>query len=228
VVWGTIAAPGERDEFVISCVKGEKLSISISARDLASQLDPLIQLLDQAGSVLQTADDEDKDLDPSITFDPPADGLYRVVIGDRFTHGGERYTYAVEVQSAAPAADLSVEKDALIIAAGETLDVPVTLSGVTATADVTVTMEGLPDGFTVSFAPPEKPAEQEGRRRRRNRGNDGPKGTLKIQAPAGTAFNGPVTIVGTLPDGQRVVATANLPGLSFSTRHLWLTATLKE
>ena len=39
----------------------------------ADRSDPLVQVLDQAGSVLQAADDEDKDLDPMITFDPPAD-----------------------------------------------------------------------------------------------------------------------------------------------------------
>jgi hypothetical protein len=228
VVWGTISTPGEQDEFTISAVKAEKLSIRISARSFASQLDPLVQLLDQAGSVLLTADDEDKDLDPDVTFDPPADGQYRIVVRDRFAHGGERYTYAVEVRPATPMAGLETEKDAFTVAAGETLEIPVIVSGVGDAAELAVGMEGVPEGFSVSYSPPEKPVEQEGRRRRRNRGNDGPKGTLKLQAAAGTAFSGPVTIVGTLPDGQRIVATAALPGLPFSTRRLWLTATVKE
>jgi hypothetical protein len=228
VIWGTISTVGERDEFVIAGVKGEKLSISISARSFASQLDPLVQVLDQAGSVLQTADDEDKDLDPDVTFDPPADGLYRIVVRDRFAHGGERYVYAAEIGPASPMPELGVEKDAFAVAAGETLEIPVTLSGVSSVAELAVTMEGLPEGFSVSYTPPEKPAEQPGQRRRRNRDNDGPKGMLKIQTPAGTAFSGPVTIVGTLPDGERLVATAALPGLPFSSRHLWLTATQKE
>jgi hypothetical protein len=227
VIWGTIATPGEQDEFIVSAVKGEKLSIRVNARSFASQLDPYIQVLDAAGSVLQTGDDEDEDLDPDVTFDPPADGTYRVIVRDRFAHGGERFNYAVEVQPATPAVELSVEKDALSVASGETLEIPVNVRGLS-TADMAVTVEGLPEGFSVSYTPPEKPAEQEGRRRRRNRGNDGPKGTLKVQAPSGTAFNGPVAIVGTQPDGQQIVATAPLPVLPFLTRHLWLTATVKE
>lgn len=228
VIWGTIAAAAEQDVIAIPCVKGAKVSISVCAREIASPLDPLIQILDPAGSVLQTTDDEGPDLDPAVTFEPPADGTYRIVIRDRFAHGGERYVYAAEIGPATPAPQLGVEKDAYVVAAGETLEIPVTLSGLTAVADLAVTMEGLPEGFSVSYAPPEQPAAEEGRRRRRNRGNDGPKGTLKIQSPAGTAFSGPVTIVGALPDGQRFVATATLPGMTLSTRSLWLTAAVKE
>jgi hypothetical protein len=74
------------------------------------------------------------------------------------------------------------------------------------------------------------PAEGERRgRRRRGRAGDGEKTTLKLEAAEGTAFSGPVRIVGTVEGENPLARTASAPTVAAGlvTRALWLTVSGK-
>jgi hypothetical protein len=228
-VTGHIASAGEVDTFRFQGTKGQSLRIAVIARALDSPLDPVLKILDADGKVLKEEDDAGRDaFDPATTFEVPADGAYQVQVTDRFGHGGERYFYLLDIGETRPDVSLSVEKDAWVLKPGTALEIPVTVarSG-TLPGPLEISVEGLPEGVTVTVGEmTAAPAEGERRgRRRRGRAGDGEKTTLKLEAAEGTVFCGPVRIVGTVEGESPLVRTASAPTVAAGlvTRDLWLT-----
>jgi hypothetical protein len=228
-VTGHIAAAGEVDAYHIQGTKGQSLRIAVAARGLDSPLDPVLKVLDADGKVLKEEDDIGRDeFDAATTFEVPADGAYQVQVADRFSHGGERYFYLLTIGEVRPDVALSVEKDAWVLKPGTPLELPVTVvrSG-TLPGPPEISIEGLPEGVTLTVGEmTEKPPEGERRgRRRRGRASEGEKTTLKLEAAEGTVFSGPVRIVGTVEGESPLVRTATAPtaAAGLRTRDLWIT-----
>src|SRR5205085_926694 len=86
-----------------------------------------------------------------------AAGVARAVPGgaarDRYGDGGPRHAYRLRLTPAAPDFALTLAADRLTLAAGKSLDVPVTVQRLNGFAgDVELSVEGLPPG--VQAAPP--------------------------------------------------------------------------
>lgn len=78
VVNGRLEKPGDVDTFAISLKKGQTLVASLEAhRTLRSPMDGVLQVLSDAGFVLEQNDDY-HGLDPQIAFVAPRDGTYLV------------------------------------------------------------------------------------------------------------------------------------------------------
>src|SRR5262249_59782379 len=88
---------------------GERLRVSVRAAAAGSLLDGLLTVRDAAGKKLARADDVDGSRDPSLEFDPPADGDYLAEVTDVNGAGGLEYVYMLRVEPvAAPRPDFSV------------------------------------------------------------------------------------------------------------------------
>ena len=225
-VWGTIAAPGDEGLIAFSAGQGDRITLSAAARRFASLLDPLIEIADASGKVLQTADDAGGNFDPELTFEVPAAGEYQVRIRDRFAHGGPRYVYPLRIEPESDVPVIRLEQDAFSVKAGASLEIPVTINGSLGEGEAGVAIEGLPAGYTVTFTAAAA-ENREGGRRRNRRDSSNNKSTIKIEAPADSGYAGPISIVFTPPgeSSSPQTAEASLPGLSLTTRHLWLTTT---
>jgi len=78
VVNGRITPAGDVDVFAVTLTRGQTLVASLEAHEtLASPCDAVLQVVSPRGIVLAENDDE-RGLDPQLTFTAPADGVYLV------------------------------------------------------------------------------------------------------------------------------------------------------
>jgi len=228
-VTGHITADAEVDSYRFRATKGQSLRIAVTARGFDSPLDAVLRILDADGKVLKEEDDTGRDnFDPATTLDVPADGVYTAQVTDRFGHGGERYFYLMSIGPVQPDVVLSVEKDAWVLKPGTPLEIPVTVARTgTLPGELEISVDGLPEGITMTVGETAaKPPEGERRGRRGRRGaSAGEKTTLKLEAAEGTVFSGPLKIVGTVDGETTWLRTATAPTVSagLKTRDLWLT-----
>jgi hypothetical protein len=228
-VTGTIGSADEIDACQFDAVKGTSLKVQVAARSVDSPLDPVLRIRDANEKVLRDVDDASREaFDPETTFEVPEDGTYRVEVLDRYGHGGPRHFYVLSVSEERPDFAVTVEKDRLDVQAGKTLDVPVTVvPRGKFDGDVSLTVEGLPDGVTVAgMTAGEAPQEGQSRRGRRgSRREPGKAIQLKLEAAADIAFGGPIRIIGTTEDERPLRRTATAPAIGVASRssQIWLT-----
>lgn len=116
IVNGRIGRPGDQDVFAFNGKAGDEVVAEVVARRLQSPLDSLLALTDSAGQVLAWNDDlERKDgqlrtdmdavthhADSYLRFKLPADGVYRVQVGDAQQGGGAEYAYRLRLGAPRP------------------------------------------------------------------------------------------------------------------------------
>jgi Bacterial pre-peptidase C-terminal domain len=109
-IYGGKANPkGELDLWRFAAKKGQKLRLSIRARAAGSLLDALLTVRDSGGKKLAHADDSETSRDPSLEFDPPADGDYLAEVTDLNGEGGLGYVYMLRIEPVpAPHPDFSL------------------------------------------------------------------------------------------------------------------------
>ena len=210
---GRIDPPGERDVFRINLKKGEKHVFSLESRSLGLPLDAVLQVLDSDGKTLAETDDVGKSRDPELTFTPPADGKYRVVVRDLNGRGGRHYAYLLRALVPEPDFTLSLSADKFDVVSGKKTDIVVNIArrnGFTDTIDVIA--EGLAKGAVATNA------------RSRQSDASAKAVTLEIRA-AGRSDSGPIRIVGRSADGKQRprIARVPIPGFEAKTDRPWLT-----
>ncbi|MDB5390237.1 MAG: hypothetical protein JWM11_5883 [Planctomycetaceae bacterium] len=151
---GRIQRPGEADQWAFQAKKGEELDFDLRAARLGSPLDSMLQILGPDQKVLAENDDSgNAQSDSRVRFQVPADGVYRVRITDRLEdRGGPRFAYRLRVTTTAqPDYQLIVNSDAVTLERGKPTPLKVTVDrGPGVTEDVTLQIEGLPAGVTVT------------------------------------------------------------------------------
>ena len=105
---GRILHPGEADVWQVTAHKGEKFLLDLRAGRLGSLLDSVLTILDSSGKRLATCDDmAPGQTDSRLTWNVPADGMYRIRVEDRLpSRGGPQYAYRLDVERAAAVARL--------------------------------------------------------------------------------------------------------------------------
>lgn len=102
---GRLEKRGDVDVFTVSLTKGQTLVASVAAHEtLGSPMDAVLQIISPRGTVLAQSDDE-RGLDPLLTFAAPADGAYRVRVfafpaapdASISLAGGEAFVYRLTV-----------------------------------------------------------------------------------------------------------------------------------
>lgn len=213
-VTGQIAQPRDVDAYQFTAKKGQRVRFEVIARDTGSPLDPVLRLYDSTGKILKEADDDGKQsADPDIEFTAPVDGDYRVSISDRFLHHGDRFVYLLSITEPQPDYSMSVAADAFAIKPDKELEIPVTISRSGFAEPIRVHVIGLPVGITADPVTSEPT------------GDSSKSVKLKLKSD-GTAFSGPIQIVGqpaTSSSTERI-ATVSLKAFQADSSHLWLTA----
>jgi hypothetical protein len=103
-IYGGKANPrGEVDLWRFAAKKGEKLRLSIRARAAGSLLDGLLTVRDSTGKKLARADDTETSRDPTLEFDPPADGEYLAEVADLNGDGAPGCVYMLRIEPVAAA-----------------------------------------------------------------------------------------------------------------------------
>ena len=214
-VTGCLQSRRQTDEFRVPLTKGQQVVISVESRSLDVTLDPVMKLSDPTGTAIAEVDDSGPSRDSAITHTAAHDGEYRLAISDRFRQGGDRCWYLLTVRSDQPDFELSAATDSVTVPAdkpGE-LTVKVQRRGtpVEAVGPITIQTVGLPDGIS---APPvvSEPT--------------GPTATeIKLTfTSSGTAFSGPIRIVGKASQPNEIERSARTPaklGIAFET--IWMT-----
>jgi hypothetical protein len=221
-VSGRIEPARDRDAYQFAARKGESWSIRVESRSLGQPLDPTLRVLDASNKVLAEMDDpgggrrRSTGRDPELTFSVPADGQYRIIVGDVNDEGSFRHAYRLTVSK--PDADFRVTlaADRFALKPGTPLKIPVTVERDNGfDRPIEVNAAGLPDGVSaagVTSAPT---------------GSSAKSVTLELTSTGGP-WSGPIGIVGRVAGGGDLLprsktATATLAGPNSATDRIWLT-----
>ena len=98
---GVVAKPGETDYFKFTAKKGQVFDARCYARQLGSQLDPILYLGNAAGATI-TGNDDSGGPDSYFRFTVPADGDYTLWVHDHLKKGGADYFYRIELTTVQP------------------------------------------------------------------------------------------------------------------------------
>lgn len=216
-ITGHVESSGEVDEFAFRATKGEKLSITVESRALGFPLDAAIDVVDEEGKSLKSADDEKRgEFDPVLAFDAPADGTYRVRVRDVYDQFGPRHAYRLSIVRREPDFELSIAADRFTLATNESVTIPVAVERRNGFAEaITVRVEGLPEGVTCELVESD-PADKDTKA----------KVELKLVATADATASRPIRILGRDEGDRFRVATAPIGSVAEKqTEHSWLTVT---
>lgn len=226
---GHIDQPRDVDAFVFPAKKGEPLLIRVDSRALGLPLDPVLIVADAAGKVITRIDDTQNNRDAETTFNPPADGEYRVAVTDLHRRGGMRFAYRLSIARPQPDFALTLAADAFIATPGKPLEIPVTVERRNAFDDeIELSVIGLPEGATIATerggaAPADN---SKGRKSRRGGGGNSGGTTLKLTLNGFTGPHaGPIHIVGKTKEepARSRTASVTVPGSTATSEDLWLT-----
>jgi hypothetical protein len=152
-IGGHIDPQGDVDAFRFTSAAGQSWLFRVDARGIGSPLDPVLRILDAAGTELARVDDVEASADAELAFNAPAEGEFRVMVSDLYGRGGWRYFY--QLTAAAPQADfaLSLAAESFTIGPGTPLEIPVTIARRHGFAEeIEVIIEGLPEAVSVAPA----------------------------------------------------------------------------
>mgnify|MGYP002624616147 CR=1 FL=1 len=193
-VTGALAAARTEQAWLITGVKGKKLRVSVATNAIASQLDAVLRVFDVNEKKLLDVDDAAKDEFEIVTeFNPPADGEYTIVIGDRFWHGGVDYVYTLSIAESGPDFALTVPGDAFVVRPDKALEISVSIDrrfGLS--TPIGVSVEGLPEGVTAEAATSEP------------KGDSSKSVKLKLTSTRDAEWIGPIRIVGRTGEGDEL------------------------
>ena len=149
---GIIGAEGDVDFFAFDGKVNEEYDVRVWARELGSPLDSVVHLYRPNLEAISSADDS-VGLDGAFSVKLPEDGRYTLSVRDQLARGGETFAYRVEVTPKSPGMRMGlVENRPVSITVPQDnqsfLLVSASRSGFD--SDVTVTLEGLPDGLTAT------------------------------------------------------------------------------
>ena len=101
-VSGRIEKPRDVDVFRFEARKGESLTFQLESRALGYPLDAVLAITDATGKQLARVDDLPGTRDASLTFTPPTDGSYCVVVSDLNRQGSPRHVYRLRARARSP------------------------------------------------------------------------------------------------------------------------------
>lgn len=143
-VSGAFLQKGDRDHFLFTAKKGEKVQLDVATHDLHSPADVYMVVQDAKGKQLLAGDPTKGQ---SLTFTPPADGDYVIVLEHLHYWYGPAQTYYLSINSDEPGFSLALKKDAYAAPSGGAAYVPVQVTRRNYTGPIALKAVGL-DGIS--------------------------------------------------------------------------------
>ena len=152
VINGRIQSPGDVDVWSLRLAKQQTIKLEARHGRLGSPLLALLVICDETGKDLTRADASSSPAEDVVaSFTAPADGIYSLFVGDRFSsRGSPAFAYRIAIDQAKPDFELhAAESVAVDIAGEQKLDVLIRRQG-DFKAPITLRVEGLPTGVTAA------------------------------------------------------------------------------
>ena len=211
-VTGRLATPTQ--SVVLLGKKGQPLTFQVQSRSLGLAVNPVVRVVDVGNKQLARAEPAAVGGDTTLSFTPPADGTYTVVVSDLYGGSGPRHAFLLRVLTPEPDYDLTVAADRFAAPPGKPLDVPVKVARRNGFAKpVEVVAEELPVGVTCVAKPPEGKAD--------------PNTVVVALSGEKAGVGGAFRLVGRVKDEPGLTRTARAPLAEFdtTTADLWVTVT---
>jgi hypothetical protein len=213
-ITGRIDPPGDIDAFAFIGKKGNPLTFDLASRELGYPLDAVVEVLDAEGKSLIRVDDLGEARDPSLTFTPPADGPFRLVVQDLNNSGSVRHVYRLRASKAEPTFQVVASGQAFELSAEKPADVGLSIDRQQGFAEeISFRVEGLPEFVSVADAVSAA-------------SGDSAKSVKLTLTSKGGKFSGPIRIIGESSGPLKLSrrATAAIPNHTVRSENLWLTA----
>lgn len=149
---GRLAAPDERDRYLLPVAPGAKLNIQVYANRVGSPIDGVLDVLDESGRRIAGNDDQGDTTDPGLNFDVPGN-VNKVVIAlrDLSGRGTDDSLYRIEIRERTrPDFHLSIASDRINVAPGGTTIVKLTAARQNYTGPIDLEVLDLPSGVAVA------------------------------------------------------------------------------
>ncbi len=149
--------PGLTATWKVELKKAKKYELEVRAKNLGSSLCGSLAVLDSEGKEVVKHVPADPGVDPVLTFQPSADGVFTICVAERFQkRGGADFAYRLRVREAVPAAPdfrLKLATDLINVPRGGTAKWKLTVERIGGFIDpIEVTVGGLPAGVTAAKA----------------------------------------------------------------------------
>jgi hypothetical protein len=110
VICGRFDKPGDADWYTFTAKAGDSIQIDLLCERLGLPGDPFVLVTDTKGNEVASLDDHginfnslaQNNRDPLGSFTAPATGAYRLLVQDRYRHGGARFVYALSIGKPKP------------------------------------------------------------------------------------------------------------------------------
>ncbi len=185
---GRITQAGQVDRLQFQVRSGTRYLARSHSRSRGFLVDPVLRIVDTDGSQIAEKDDQSRtNFEATLEFTAEEDAEFELEMFDAVNGFGPRHSYSVWIGEVAPQVQLRLDADHFSLAAGETLEIPVTvkrLGGFPET--VAVTAEGLPEGVSAAEAVSEP------------KGDSSKSVNVTLSADEGVTFQGSFRIVGAL------------------------------
>ena len=205
---------------VFQLKKGTAYSLSAESSTFELPVVPLMRIMAPDGSRAAQSSDPGTGKETHLRFSPKVDGPHEVQVFDRYRHYGPGHFYQVTIVPEETDFELSISADMLVVTPKKPLEVDVVVTRRNSSGGklgpITIAVDGLPKGMT-SAPVVSKPD-----------GGTSKKVKLSIKTD-GTAFSGPIRIVGKCTEPAEFQRSARTPvkfGNAFET--IWLTGTAKK
>lgn len=182
---GHVDQLGEIDRFRFEVKRGQKYRATVVSRDFGFQLDSVLELVDaKSGDSLARNDDRSRrDYDAVLEYSAKADGQVELLVSDLLDGFGSRHAYSVLVERVQPTVELSVQSDRFACTAGQSVEIPVTVSRRDGyDKPIRVSVLELPEGVTAESVVSEP------------QGDSAKAVKLKLTAEASAIFQGPIGV----------------------------------
>jgi hypothetical protein len=217
-VSGRIEKARDVDVFRFDARKGESLTFQIESRALGYPLDAVLTIIDAMGKQLARVDDLPGTRDAALTFSPPADGSYRVVVSDLNQQGSMRHVYRLRATRTEPDFEVTADLLSYVLSPGKPVEITLAVARQNGfDEEIGFSVSGLPGFVTAEAA---ASAAQ---------GDTAKSVKLKLNATAG-AFSGPIRIAGQAAGTSKRLhsAGAPLPVGGRRTADLWLSVVAEK
>ncbi len=160
-ITGRIDPANDEDRFQFTAVKQRVYDFRLTAVDPGSPLDAWLRIENSEGKEVGRNDDAAGSRDPRITWTAPADGVYRVAVGDLSHHGDRHFVYRFEMSEAAPSIAATLADSAVSLQAGKGGEIKVSIKRLNGfNASLKLFAKNLPEGVSApEMDVPEKGGE---------------------------------------------------------------------
>jgi len=153
-----IAKPGDEVKSPFAWKKGQTVNIEAASRSFGLAVDPVIRVIFSDGVQVARAEPPKLHSDTTLSYTPPADGMYTVAVSDLYAGGGPRHAFSLRIAPPEPDFELTLAADRFVVPPGKPLDVPVKIVRKAGFAKpIEIAPEGLPAGITFAIKKAEKP-----------------------------------------------------------------------